>query len=167
MNQYRSEWKYLCTDGQLELLKSRLNGILAPDEHAVDSHAVDSNGVYQVHSLYFDDYKNSCAAGNESGDGIRFKYRARFYNDSLSTMHLERKEKQYGLGDKKTCSLTLEEYNALLTGDCGTTFWETDKPLLKNFCVQVMMRGFAPKAVIDYERTAFVCGTNHPYPHYA
>ena len=156
MNHYRSEWKYLCTDGQLELLHSRLNGILAPDHHAADS-----NGVYRVHSLYFDDYNNSCAAGNESGDGIRYKYRARFYNHSLSTMHLERKEKQYGLGDKKTCPLTHDEYNALLTGDCGSTFWETDKPLLKNFYAQVMMRGFAPKAVIDYERTAFVEPITH------
>ena len=42
MAQYRSEWKYICTDGQLELIRARLSGILAPDSHA------GSDGSYTV-----------------------------------------------------------------------------------------------------------------------
>lgn len=155
MNQYRSEWKYICTDGQLELLRSRLSGILELDKHSA------SDGIYRVHSLYFDDYTNSCAAGNESGDGTRYKYRARYYNNSLHTMHLEKKEKQYGRGDKRTCSLNTDEYEALVSGDCCGTFWNTDKQLLKEFCTLIMTRAFSPKAVIDYERTAFVEPVTH------
>ncbi len=49
MAQYRSEWKYICTDGQLELIRARLSGLLSPDSHA------DQDGAYKVHSLYFDD----------------------------------------------------------------------------------------------------------------
>ena len=68
MAEYRSEWKYICTDGQLELIRGRLSGLLSPDSHA------GPDGSYEVHSLYFDDHRNSCASGNESGDGIRYKY---------------------------------------------------------------------------------------------
>ena len=155
MNQYGSEWKDICRDGQLELLHSRLSGILELDKHSA------SDGIYRVHSLYFDDYTNSCAAGNESGDGTRYKYRARYYNNSLHTMHLEKKEKQYGGGDKRTCSLNTDEYEALVSGDCCGTFWNTDKQLLKEFCTLIMTRAFSPKAVIDYERTAFVEPVTH------
>ena len=155
MNQYRSEWKYICTDGQLEVLRTRLSGILAADPHA------GTDGTYQVHSLYFDDYKNSCAAGNESGDGLRYKYRVRYYGNSPETIHLERKTKKYGFGDKKSCPLSRTEYESLLSGSCCSTFWDTDKPLLREFCTAMMTRLFTPKVIIDYERTAFVEPITH------
>lgn len=155
MAQYRSEWKYICTDGQLELIRARLSGILAPDSHA------GSDGSYTVHSLYFDDYRDSCAAGNESGDGIRYKYRVRYYGNSAESLHLERKLKRYGMGEKKSCPLSPAEYSALLGGDGCSTFWGTDQPLMKEFCALMMTRGFQPKVIIDYERTAFVEKTAH------
>lgn len=155
MNQYRSEWKYICTDGQLELIRARLSGILTPDIHARE------NGTYQVHSLYFDDYKNSCAAGNESGDGMRYKFRVRYYDTSIETMHLEKKEKIYGRGNKRSCSLSADEYSSLIFGDCCDIIWNTDKKLLQEFCTLLMNRYFSPKVVIDYERTAFVEPITH------
>ncbi len=155
MAQYRSEWKYVCTDGQLELVRARLSGLLAPDSHA------GPDGSYTVHSLYFDDYRDSCAAGNDSGDGLRYKYRIRYYGNTAGSLHLERKIKRYGLGEKKTCPLSLSEYNALLTGDGSRAFWETDRPLLQEFGSLMMTRCFLPKAILDYERTAFVEPTAH------
>ena len=155
MAEYRSEWKYICTDGQLELIRARLDGLLAPDSHA------GPDGSYPVHSLYFDDYRDSCAAGNESGDGIRYKYRVRYYGDSIESLHLERKIKRYGFGEKKTCPLSLSEYASLLSGDGCSIFWAADKPLLKEFGSLMMTRGFLPKVIIDYQRTAFVEPTAH------
>ncbi len=155
MAQYRSEWKYVCTDGQLELIRARLSGLLSPDSHAAP------DGSYTVHSLYFDDYRDSCAAGNESGDGIRFKYRVRYYDDSAESLHLERKNKRYGLGEKKSCLLSAAEYAALLSGDGFGAFWETDKSLLREFGSLMMTREFRPKVIIDYQRTAFVEPTAH------
>ena len=146
---FRSEWKYICTDGQVELIRSRLNGLLMPDPHA------ENNGTYQVHSLYFDDYRNSCAAGNEAGDGIRYKYRIRYYGKENGALRLERKMKRYGAGDKRTCPISPEEYRLLLSGDYMPVFWNTDKKLLKEFCTLMMTRLFSPKAIIDYERIAF------------
>ena len=155
MPNYRSEWKYICTDGQLESIRSRLSGILARDTHA------GPDGSYRVHSLYFDDYRDSCAAGNESGDGIRYKYRVRYYSDDTSALHLERKDKRYGLGNKRGCPLTLDEYGYLLRCDPSGLFWQAEKPLLREFCTLMMTRLFAPKAIIDYERTAFVEPVTH------
>lgn len=155
MAQYRSEWKYICTDGQLELIRARLSGILSPDSHA------DPDGSYTVHSLYFDDHRDSCTAGNESGDGIRYKYRVRYYGDSAESLHLERKIKRYGLGEKKSCPLSPGQYDALLAGDGSRAFWEADSPLLQEFSSLMMTRGFLPKVIIDYERTAFVEPTAH------
>lgn len=150
MSQFRSEWKYTGTDGQVELVKARLEGILLRDKHA------NTDGKYQVHSLYFDDYRDSCAADNESGEGIRSKYRLRYYGKDIKTLHFEKKEKQYGLGRKKNCPLSGDEYELLLSGDFCDCFWKTKEPVLKEFCALMMTRGGAPKAVIDYERTAFV-----------
>lgn len=145
----RSEWKFICTDGQLELIRSRLNGLLIPDPHA------ENNGAYLVHSLYFDDYKDTCASDNESGDGIRCKYRIRYYGSNYKTLHLERKLKHYGSGDKQTCPVSLKEYHALLSADYMSVFWNTDKKLLREFCTLMMTRLFSPKVIIDYERIAY------------
>ena len=30
---YRNEWKFFCSDGQMEILKNALKGILYPDPH--------------------------------------------------------------------------------------------------------------------------------------
>ncbi len=155
MAQYRTEWKYICTDGQLELIRARLSGLLPPDKHAP------GDGTYKVRSLYFDDYKDSCAAGNESGDGLRYKYRIRYYGDSVENLHLERKKKRYGLGAKKSCPLSVPEYSSLLSDDCCNVLWNTDQPLLKEFCTLMMVRGFSPKAIIDYDRTAFAEPVTH------
>ena len=145
----RSEWKFICTDSQLELIHSRLSSVLSHDSHA------NKDGIYHVHSLYFDDYRNSCAAGNESGDGLRYKYRVRYYNDHADCLYLEKKEKRFGLGCKRKCNLSAEEYQALLSGHVSSMICRTDKQLLKEFGSQVVTRLFTPKAIIDYDRIAF------------
>ena len=153
--QQRSEWKFLCSDGQLEMIRARLDGILAYDTHA------DSDGSYRVHSLYFDDYRDSCAAGNESGDGIRYKYRVRYYGNDTGSLFFERKEKRYGFGNKVSCAITGDVYQSLLNGDVCSLFWQTEESVLKKYCALSMSRWFTPKAIIDYERTAFVEPVTH------
>ena len=155
MMKYRTEWKFICSEGQFELLRTRLAGILIPDPHA------DPDGSYRVRSLYFDDYQNSCLKGNESGDGIRYKYRARYYGTSISSLHLERKAKQYGLGDKISCPLSAETFRSLMDGNAGSVFWKSEDRLMREFCTMIMTRCFAPKAIIDYDRIAFIEPVTH------
>ena len=45
---FRHEFKYLCADTQLVILRNRLMGLMKKDSH------VGENGVYHIKSLYFD-----------------------------------------------------------------------------------------------------------------
>lgn len=147
---YRNEWKYICSSARMEVLEQRLAAVLERDIHSA------SSGNYEIHSLYFDDYQDSCAKENEAGLPRRFKYRIRYYGASPEQLRLEYKEKLYGRCHKETCVLTPEQYQEIIEGNARELFWKTEHPLLKRFCVDVMTRMFAPKAIVDYERTAYV-----------
>lgn len=150
MKKYRNEWKYCCNDGELLLLDSRIKGALLLDVHT------ENNGKYFVHSLYFDDYHDTCALDTAAGLPKRFKWRIRYYGDDLKTLHLELKEKLYGRCFKKSCPLSIDEYEQLIDGNVQDILWKTDKQLLKQFCFAIMTKHFIPKVIIDYERTAYV-----------
>ena len=151
MAKYRNEWKYICSDWDLKLLESRLSGVLQKDKHA------GGDGGYSVHSLYFDDYANTCAKQNEAGLPERYKWRIRYYGGGTSKhIHLEFKRKHNGRGIKKSCKLSEEECRNLIACEPEKVFWSTGEDLLKQFCVAIMKRRFVPKVIIDYDRIAFV-----------
>lgn len=150
MKQYRNEWKYCCSEAQLEMLASRLRPLLEPDIHG------DENGKYVIHSLYFDDWRDSCAADNEAHVASRFKYRIRYYGDEPDLLFLERKEKLYGRCHKDSCRITPAEYEVLVSGDISDFLYLDDRPLLRRFAADILTRRFTPKVIIDYERVAFV-----------
>ena len=58
---YRNEWKYCCSENDLEMIRNRLDAVLDKDSHS------DRDGKYEIHSLYFDDYKDTCAKENDAG----------------------------------------------------------------------------------------------------
>lgn len=66
-------------------LKGKLAKVLQMDPYAGE------NGKYVIHSLYFDDYKNTCARENVAGEGKRFKFRIRYYGDDSGRLWLEKK----------------------------------------------------------------------------
>lgn len=150
MKKYRNEWKFVCSNCDIELLKKRLNNVLKIDSYS------NENGVYYIHSLYFDDFKNTCAKETTNGSPSRFKWRLRYYGEFNGILKLEKKEKEYGMCHKRTCSITTEEYNEIMNGDISKLFWNTNKKLLKEFLVDIMIKGFSPKVIIDYERTAYI-----------
>lgn len=71
-------------------------------------------------------------------------------------MKLEYKEKINGYCHKESCLISLREYQMIMEEKTNELIWETEKPLLKRFCTSCMTRQFTPKAIIDYERYAFV-----------
>lgn len=146
---YRNEWKYCCTARDLGIIDNRLAALLEKDSHG------DSYGRYEIHSLYFDDCKDSGVKENEAGIARRFKYRIRYYDTQHQVLRLECKQKLYERCYKESCPLTLEEYQKIASGDVEELFWQTDKPLLRQFCIRCMTRHFTPKAIIDYKRTAY------------
>lgn len=120
-----------------------------------DSYAKE-NGKYQIHSLYFDDYKDSCARENVAGEGKRFKYRIRYYGTDSDKLWLEKKEKQNSYCYKQKCPLSPAEYQSLMDGNAMDVFWNTEEQLLKELCINMITRRFVPRVIITYEREAFV-----------
>ena len=147
---FRNEWKYCCTAADLHIIGSRLEAVLKQDIHS------NPNGKYMVHSLYFDDYKDNAVKANDAGISERTKYRIRCYGDQYDSMRLERKEKAGGRCLKESCPLSTGEYQKIIDGNVEEVFWQTEETLLKQFCIRYMNGYLQPKAVIDFERAAYV-----------
>ena len=86
-NRFRHEFKYECSYAQLKNLQCRLSGLIPLDPHAGE------DGIYNIRSLYFDDYYDRCLMENEAGTDPREKFRIRIYNHSAERISLELKEK--------------------------------------------------------------------------
>ena len=150
IKKYRTEWKYCEEEADLLARKQKLMAILEHDSHAGE------NGKYLIHSLYFDDYKDTCARENVAGEGKRFKYRIRYYGDDSQHLWLEKKEKKNNYCHKRQCPISTAEYLSLLNGNPLKVFWSTENQLLKEFCIDIVTKRFLPKVIISYEREAFV-----------
>lgn len=84
--EYRNELKYVVTTAQIACLRSRISSLMPLDGHVCE------NGTYNIRSIYFDDYKNTCYYENEDGTSPRRKFRIRTYNGNEEEIHLELKE---------------------------------------------------------------------------
>ena len=145
---YRNEWKYFCSTFRLDAIENRLKASMQKDEH------LGSNLRYIVHSLYFDDCSNMCLNDVEAGNPERFKYRIRYYNNDLSTLKIERKEKSYGYCRKYSTQLSVDEAKEIIEGDYFNLFWKTQNNMLKRFLLDLIKGNFRPKIITKYERCA-------------
>ena len=146
---YRHEFKYPVTDGQIVMLRNRLSSILMRDPHAGE------NGVYNIRSLYFDDYYNSCFYENENGTDPREKFRIRIYNHSDERISLECKRKERGKTLKTSCRLSREQAEILMAGQCLPDI-AGQPPVLRKLTLGMMTRGLKPVVIVEYERIPYV-----------
>lgn len=153
--QFRTEWKYCINNKKYEIIREKLQAVMEKDGNSSQT------GRYSIHSLYFDDYYDTCVKENAAGDGKRFKYRIRYYNDNTDFIRLEKKVKNNSYCLKNSCVLTQKEYDMILCGKTDELLWESKIDLLRRFCVDIMTRGFSPKVIINYEREAFVEGVSN------
>ena len=150
IKKYRNERKYSLSNQELALLNSRLSEIMNLDPNTP------IGGRYLIHSLYFDDYKDTSVYTTEAGLSKRFKWRIRYYGDDLTYIALERKGKKDSRCHKKSCLLTLEEYQKIVSGDIADIVYDTDKKLIKELARDMMLYDYKPKVIVDYERIAYV-----------
>ena len=150
IKKYRNEWKYNLSNQELSLLKSRISEVMELDPHTP------AKGRYVIHSLYFDNYKDTSVYTTDSGLSKRFKWRIRYYDEDLSYIVLERKEKIESRCHKKSCKLSLNEYEAIVSGNIIDILYDTDKKLIKELARDMMLYDYRPKVIIDYERIAYV-----------
>lgn len=74
----------------------------------------------------------------------------------MSYIKLERKEKIEGRCHKESCNITVEEYNEIISGDETDLIFKTQKKLIKELAVDMLIHNYKPKVIVDYERIAFV-----------
>ena len=142
-NRYRHEFKYLCSYGELMMLKVRLQGLVSLDTHVGES------GVYNIRSLYFDDIYDTCYRENEAGTDPREKFRIRIYDHSSERISLELKRKVRGKTQKLSCLLTEEQCRGLMEGEIPV-LQENSPALLRKLCLLMQTRHMRPKVIVKY-----------------
>jgi len=147
--QYRHEYKYPLTYGQVLVENAKISAVARKDEHTGKA------GFYNIRSLYFDDYDNRCYMDNENGVDDREKYRIRIYNHSTEQINLEVKRKIRGKTSKRSCKITLGQCRQLMEniipGDIGK-----GQQVLRKLACLMAMRLMRPMVIVDYDRIPYV-----------
>lgn len=148
-DQYRHEFKYVCSYGQLRNIQVRLTGLVPLDSH------VGAEGIYNIRSLYFDDYYDRYLKENEAGTDPREKFRIRIYNHSSERISLELKRKVRGKTQKLSCPLTEEQCRMLMAGEIPDI--PRDAPaIFQKLCLLMRTSLLRPKVIVEYDRVPFV-----------
>lgn len=148
MQEFRSEYKFICTQGQIEIAKARISPVLRTD-------ANQAGACYRIRSLYFDDTDDTAFYDNDAGVDARRKFRLRVYENTDSGARLEIKYKLKGGTKKDCCKLSAETCRAIIRGDIPA--WRENDPLPLRLLVQQMrLHGLTPRIIVEYERSAFV-----------
>lgn len=135
----RHELKFYISPSDAAILEKKLEYLLSYDEHGTD-------GVYQVKSLYFDDFYDQALSGKMEGDMKLPKFRVRIYNEDLSRKKLERKLKRGDMVFKTSIPISGEEYFRFRKhSECFSHVF----PDLKGSFLR-------PRVIISYRRKAFV-----------
>lgn len=146
---YRHEYKYIISLGQLEVLQNRINHFVSLDPHVIKT------GSYNIRSLYFDDYDDTCMFENENGTDPREKYRIRIYNHQVDRIKLECKRKEREKTLKTSCSLDREEAECLIRGKPSPTI-VTSKAVLNRLNIGIIERLMRPVTIVEYDRIPYI-----------
>ena len=149
----REEKKYVTDPVGMELLKRRLNTFMESDKH--------NNGTgYIVRSLYFDSINDMDYFAKADGLDVRKKVRLRIYSPDDKVAKLEVKEKAAGMQRKRSLSVTREEALQISQGyyECLAC---KDDDFAKALYLLMTKELYRPKAVIEYDRYAFISPDNN------
>ena len=147
---YRHEWKHEINASDLIALRWRLRAVMEPDSHG-------AGGTYFIRSLYFDSLTDRALRQKLDGVDRREKFRIRYYDLDPSLIHLEKKSRWNGLGQKRSASLTEEEARAISE---GRVEWMAScrDPLVWELYGKMRTQGLRPRTIVDYTREAYVFG---------
>ena len=145
---FRHEWKHEISYSDLLTLRQRLRVVARPDPHAV-------NGRYEIRSLYFDTPSDKALREKLSGVSRREKFRIRYYNGDTSVIHLEKKSKLGGLGNKQSAVISAPEAEAILHGELD---WMMDsgRPLVRELYSKMRTQLLCPRTIVDYTREPYI-----------
>lgn len=146
----RHEWKHEISYSDLLIIRQRLSAVAKRDVHAV-------NGKYFIRSLYFDNMTDKALREKLDGISCREKFRIRYYNGDTSVIHLEKKSKIGGLGNKQSISLSPVEAQWIVDGKLDWML-HSERPLVQELYVKMTTQGLRPKTIVDYVREPFTFG---------
>ena len=146
---FRHELKYVCSEGELQIIQSRIRQLCPRDAHA------SSKGIYHIRSVYFDDYQDRFYYENENGTDPREKFRIRIYNGSKDKISLELKKKERGKTLKLSCRLTEEQCRTLMRGEVLPDSRDYD-PVLQKLLLLMKTTLMKPKVIVEYDRVPYV-----------
>ena len=149
----RQEKKYLITKTDYIKYSAAFNTYLAQD---------DNNGEhgYTVRSLYFDTLSENDFNEKEAGVELRRKIRLRIYKPTDSVASLEMKQKQGAQQLKRSLKMTREDA-ILLSKGVYTPLLNYSEPFAKEAYAVMNMRFYRPKAIVEYNRKAFIAKENN------
>jgi len=145
---YRHEWKHLISYADMLTLRQRLMVIMQPDKHAVD-------GKYRIRSIYFDTPADTALREKLDGVNRREKFRIRYYNHDCSLIHLAKKSKLAGLGNKQSVELTAQEAQKIVDGELDWMLI-SGQGLIRELYSKMQTRQLRPRTIVDYTREPFV-----------
>lgn len=150
---YRHEYKYPLTNGQMLIENEKIKMLAEKDVHTGEK------GFYNIRSLYFDDCDRSCYMDNENGVDERVKYRIRIYDHSMDRIMLERKEKKRGKTGKDSCPITLSQCRQLMDGVVPIDILPAQRVLVQ-LAYLMTVRLMRPAVIVDYDRVPYVYRTS-------
>lgn len=145
---FRHEWKHEISYLDMLTLRQRLRAVAQADRHAL-------GGKYLIRSLYFDTPSDKALREKLNGISRREKFRIRYYNGDISVIHLEKKSKIGGLGNKQNAVLSAAEVSAILQGDLDWML-NSREPLVRELYSKIMTQLLRPKTIVDYTREPYV-----------
>lgn len=157
---YREEKKFVITQDLFYTLRHQFTQIIHRDKYSQrEQYRLSKGDGYTIRSLYFDSLEDRDFHEKIDGLELRRKCRLRTYMNDPSFCMLELKKKQGNLQQKTSYRLTREQGERLIEGDYGMLL-ELNHPFLVD-CYQMMTQYvYKPKAVVTYERDAFVAKEN-------
>lgn len=145
---FRHEIKYEISYSDMITIRQRLSAVAYPDPNAVD-------GKYIIRSLYFDNLADKALREKIDGVNVREKFRIRYYKGDTSDIHLEKKSKSNGLGNKQSAPLTAEQAQLIVDGK-NDWMISSKYPLIRELYSKMTSEGLRPKTIVDYTREPFV-----------
>ncbi|MEG1524716.1 MAG: polyphosphate polymerase domain-containing protein [Clostridia bacterium] len=147
---YRHELKYIITEGEHQMMATRLKACLKQDYYASRN-----GGEYDIRSLYFDDPFDSAVEEKVDGVDSRDKYRIRIYNLTDDVIKLERKHKEGQYIKKDSVTLSRGECDEILAGHYQILM-RRQEPFAQYMYGVFTSQRIRPKVLVDYTREPFV-----------
>lgn len=148
----RQEHKYVVSPIQLKQCIFIVKNIMQEDKN---------NGLdgYMVRSLYFDTADNYDYTTKMDGVDVRRKIRLRIYDTNSEYAKLEMKQKQSFSQMKRTIKIKREDAVQMCKGIYTSLLYYDDPFALE--CYSLMStRGYLPKSIVQYQRSAFLAEGN-------